>query len=113
MEDKAHFDEKAEKLSDEIKFLQVRITELEKAESRQKIADELLRKTELQQKAILNNIPDIAWLKDRESKFIAVNDAFARACGDVNNVYAVLTGTKMFITTVGSVKAYLETIDLQ
>ena len=71
----------AEKLSDEIKFLQVRITELEKAESRQKIADELLRKTELQQKAILNNIPDIAWLKDKESRFIAVNDAFGRACG--------------------------------
>ncbi len=71
----------AEKLADEIKFLQVRITELEKVESCHKLADELLRKTEFQQKAILNNIPDMAWLKDRESRFIAVNDAFGAACG--------------------------------
>ena len=71
----------AEKLTDEIKFLQVRITELEKSESEHKFADELLRKTELQQKAILNTIPDMAWLKDKESKFIAVNDAFGMVCG--------------------------------
>jgi PAS domain S-box-containing protein len=32
-------------------------------------------------KAILNNIPDIAWLKDDESRFILVNEAFGRACG--------------------------------
>ena len=31
--------------------------------------------------AILNNIPDIAWLKDRESRFIVVNGPFGRACG--------------------------------
>lgn len=31
--------------------------------------------------AILNNIPDIAWLKDSESRFIAVNQAFGAACG--------------------------------
>ncbi|MCK9431643.1 MAG: PAS domain S-box protein [Candidatus Omnitrophica bacterium] len=40
-----------------------------------------LRKTEFQQKAILNNIPDIAWLKDTQGRFIAVNEPFARACG--------------------------------
>jgi diguanylate cyclase (GGDEF)-like protein/PAS domain S-box-containing protein len=40
-----------------------------------------LRNTELQQKAILNNIPDMAWLKDIEGRFIMVNEAFARACG--------------------------------
>ena len=40
-----------------------------------------LRNVELQQKAILNNIPDIAWLKDIESRFIMVNEAFAKACG--------------------------------
>ncbi len=34
-----------------------------------------------QQEAILNNIPDLAWLKDRESRFIAVNDPFSKACG--------------------------------
>lgn len=71
----------SEKLADEIKSLQVHITELEKSESHHKLADELLRKTELQQKAILNNIPDIAWLKDKDSRFIAVNEAFGKACG--------------------------------
>ena len=32
------------------------------------------------QKAILNNIPDQAWLKDRDSRYILVNDAFIAAC---------------------------------
>lgn len=34
-----------------------------------------------QQAALLNSIPDIAWLKDTESRFIAVNEPFGRACG--------------------------------
>ncbi len=33
------------------------------------------------QSAILDNIPDMAWLKDKEGKFLAVNDAFEKACG--------------------------------
>jgi PAS domain S-box-containing protein len=33
------------------------------------------------QKAILNNIPDQAWLADGESRYILVNDAFVAACG--------------------------------
>ncbi|MFJ7567030.1 PAS domain-containing protein [Herminiimonas sp. NPDC097707] len=32
------------------------------------------------QKAILNNIPDQAWLKDKDSRYILVNDAFCIAC---------------------------------
>ena len=32
-------------------------------------------------KAILNNIPDLAWLKDNESKFTIVNKPFSEACG--------------------------------
>ena len=35
----------------------------------------------LQQKALLNSIPDIAWLKDKDSRFIAVNEPFGKACG--------------------------------
>ena len=46
-----------------------------------KRAEELLREHDRQQKAILNNIPDIAWLKDKESRFIAVNEPFGKACG--------------------------------
>ena len=36
---------------------------------------------QLQQRAILNNIPDMVWLKDKESRFLAVNEAFGAACG--------------------------------
>ena len=43
--------------------------------------EELLKKIALQQKAILSNIPDMAWLKDLESRFLAVNESFGRACG--------------------------------
>ncbi len=33
------------------------------------------------QKAIFNTIPDMAWLKDRKSRYIAVNEAYIAACG--------------------------------
>ena len=46
-----------------------------------KRAEEELRKGQSRQRAILDNIPDIAWLKDRESKYIAVNEPFGKACG--------------------------------
>ena len=47
----------------------------------QKQAQEKLQKIFLQQEAILNNIPDMAWLKDTESRYIAVNEQFLRICG--------------------------------
>jgi two-component system cell cycle sensor histidine kinase/response regulator CckA len=47
---------------------------------RKRIEEELLKSYQ-QQNAILNNISDIAWLKDKESRFIAVNRPFADACG--------------------------------
>jgi response regulator RpfG family c-di-GMP phosphodiesterase len=31
--------------------------------------------------SLLNNIPHIAWLKDHEGRFLAVNESFAQACG--------------------------------
>lgn len=39
-----------------------------------------MSKTDELQKAILNNIPDQAWLKDADSRYILVNDAFIAAC---------------------------------
>lgn len=33
------------------------------------------------EKAILSNLPFMVWLKDKESKFLAVNEPFAKACG--------------------------------
>ena len=38
-------------------------------------------KEEFTCKAILDNIPDIAWLKDSQGSFIMVNERFAKACG--------------------------------
>jgi PAS domain S-box-containing protein len=43
--------------------------------------EESLARTRHQQKAILDNVPDIAWLKDRESRFILANKPFGEACG--------------------------------
>lgn len=48
----------------------------EQIEAQKKLQDSLH-----QQKAILNNIPDMAWLKDLDSRYIAVNDQFLRVCG--------------------------------
>jgi len=42
---------------------------------------EKIKEGEARQKAILNNIPDIAWLKDKDSRYIAVNEAFAETFG--------------------------------
>jgi PAS domain S-box-containing protein len=46
--------------------------------SDRKQAEEELKRQERLLKAILNNIPDMAWLKDREGRFIAVNEAFCQ-----------------------------------
>ena len=50
------------------------ITERKQAEER---ISEVIR----QQKAILDHIPNIAWLKDRKGRYIAVNDSFGKAFG--------------------------------
>lgn len=44
----------------------------------QKIAEEKLKETLLQQAAILDNIPDAAWLKDKQGKYIAINEQFCK-----------------------------------
>jgi PAS domain S-box-containing protein len=46
-----------------------------------RMAEEALRESQRCQRAILSNIPDMAWLKDRESSYIAVNEQFGRECG--------------------------------
>ncbi len=47
----------------------------------QKEAEEMLKRTLLQQNAILDNIPDMAWLKDTKGMYIAVNEQFSNTCG--------------------------------
>jgi len=46
-----------------------------------KKAEEALRESQRQQNAILNTIPDIAWLKDKNSVYIAANVQYIEVCG--------------------------------
>lgn len=43
---------------------------------------------------------------------VVIGPEFARTCGNMDDVFTVMTGSKMFIATIGSVKEYLETIKL-
>jgi len=45
------------------------------------LAEEKLKRLQIQQQAILDNIPDMAWLKDKEGRFIAVNEAMGNWTG--------------------------------
>jgi len=47
----------------------------------QKRMEEALRESQRWQRAILDSIPDMAWLKDKESKYIAANEALCKAFG--------------------------------
>lgn len=53
-----------------------------------------LRTRELYLRAILDNFPFLIWLKDEESNFLAVNAAFAKACG--SNSPAEISGLTDF-----------------
>ncbi len=49
--------------------------------TQEKQAEEKIIETLLQQSAILNGIPDMAWLKDINSRYIAVNEQFVKTAG--------------------------------
>ncbi len=49
--------------------------------SRRKEYESLLLRNQEHLRVILDNIPDIAWLKDLNGNFISVNDALMRMCG--------------------------------
>ncbi len=49
--------------------------------SERKAAENKLKAMKLQLQAILDNIPDMVWMKDKDCRFIAVNKAFSVACG--------------------------------
>jgi len=42
-----------------------------------------------------------------------IGPEFARACGNAGNIFTFMTGSKMFLSTTGQVKEYLETIKLR
>lgn len=54
---------------------------LQKELKERKETEKALHESLLRQSAILDNIPDLAWLKDEKRRFIAVNGPFAQACG--------------------------------
>lgn len=42
-----------------------------------------------------------------------IGPEFAKVCGDADDVFTVMTGSRMFIITVARIKEYLESLDLQ
>ncbi|MBL0206799.1 MAG: EAL domain-containing protein [Propionivibrio sp.] len=46
--------------------------------------EEALRQREQYQRALLDNFPFLVWLKDNNSRFLAVNQPFADACGQAS-----------------------------
>ncbi|MDY6988888.1 MAG: PAS domain S-box protein [Thermodesulfobacteriota bacterium] len=74
----AHYREIAE----EVGKVRLRETEeLSQLISELRQAQELLKQRNTELDSFINNIPDMAWLKDARSRFIAVNRAFGEAVG--------------------------------
>ncbi len=44
---------------------------------------------------------------------VVIGPEFALACGNRNDVFTVMTGSRMFIAAIGSVKQYLEALGLK
>jgi hypothetical protein len=73
-----------------------------------------------------NSIDYFQILKDRLDMYVAamiqksdapepavvIGPEFARTCGNTDDVFTVMTGSRMFIATIGSVKEYLATTNL-
>jgi PAS domain S-box-containing protein len=62
--------------SGELKYLSTIIRDI----SSQKHTEEKLSLKQSHLAALINNIPHIAWIKDEQSRFIAVNEPFSQAC---------------------------------
>lgn len=68
-------------LEEELRELRHRLADLERERTESARTKVALQDALSRQTAILDNIPDMAWLKDKESRFLAVNESFALACG--------------------------------
>lgn len=73
------FEEKRKIGEDEIEFLKTIANQAGIALHQAKLYEEL-KQTTSKQNAILNNMPFMAWLKDKNSTLLAINDEFARMC---------------------------------
>jgi two-component system, cell cycle sensor histidine kinase and response regulator CckA len=68
-------------LEQEVLVLRARVAELEDRLSGNDQVEELILDARAQAQALLDNIPHMAWMKNTEGVFLAVNEAFARAAG--------------------------------
>ena len=66
---------------EEVRALRARVAELEQKLERLADAEEQVLGARAQAQALLDNIPHMAWMKNTRGVFLAVNEAFARACG--------------------------------
>src|SRR5262245_11771809 len=67
--------------AEEVRALRARVAELEHKLERLAEAEEQVLGARAQAQALLDNIPHMAWMKNRRGVFLAVNEGFARACG--------------------------------
>jgi hypothetical protein len=50
---------------------------------------------------------------DAPEPALVIGPEFARVCGNVDDIFTFMIGSKMFISTINKVKAYLEAIKLR
>jgi len=50
---------------------------------------------------------------DTQDPATVIGPAFARTCGNADDIFTFMTGSKMFMAVIGRVKEYLETIKLR
>ncbi|MBW1863356.1 MAG: hypothetical protein JRJ02_13440 [Deltaproteobacteria bacterium] len=55
----------------------------------------------------------LAQKPDAPEPAVVIGPEFAVTCGNADDIFTVMTGSKMFIVTIGRVKAYLEAIKLR
>ena len=61
--------------------LKQKLQKLEKNGAKEKQAQKMLKRKITELDSFINNIPDMAWIKDENSRFITVNRAFGEAVG--------------------------------
>jgi len=55
----------------------------------------------------------LAEKSDAPEPAVVIGPEFARTCGNVDDTFTLMTGSRLFIATTGGVKEYLETIKLR
>jgi PAS domain S-box-containing protein len=90
----------------ELFVLRRRVAELEGKLARLGDAEAQVLGARAQAQALLDNIPHMAWMKNTEGVFLAVNEAFARACG--REKAAILGKTDRDVWPVEHAERYMQ-----